>query len=111
MSTTKFEEPPCKIDDVINLNFSSDNLHKFLNFLLLNDKDYFMKIQNLSFKMQIVHKMEEDLKTAQEKIENFDKKFLSLDQTVFNFFQKFNELESRLLSTGVVKYKINFLIK
>jgi hypothetical protein len=108
MSKTLFIEPPCKIDDVIKLNFTFDNLHKFLNFLLLNDKDYFSKIQDLTFKMQVVNNMEEDLKTAKESIEKFESKFVSLDQTIFNFFQKFNELESKLLSTGLVKFNKNF---
>ena len=30
-----YEDPPCKINEVITMNYSFDNLYKFLNFLLL----------------------------------------------------------------------------
>jgi hypothetical protein len=100
-----FSDPPCKINECIQMNYSFDNLYKFLNFLFLNDKDYFNKLQNIDIKLQSLITIEEDLKYAHTKIETFDSKFHQLDSTIFSFFQKLNDLDTKILSAGVVRNK------
>jgi hypothetical protein len=105
-----FEEAPCKIEDCIKMTYSFDNLHKFLNFLLLNDKDYFKKLQHMQIKLLEMQEIKENLQQANLTLENFETKFQKVDSTLNSFFQRFSELDIKI-STAVsvrkfyLKYK------
>ena len=103
-----FEEPPCKIDDVISMHHSFDNLHKFLNFLLLNDKDYFQKLENINVKLLEMDDIKDNLKIANDKIANFEQKFQSVDSTINSFYQRFSDLESKITTATNVKFFSNY---
>ena len=99
----QFEEAPCNIDEVITMNYSFDNLHKFLNFLLLNDKDYFQKLKNISIKLLEMEDIKENLNQANVKIANFEQKFTHIDGTINSFYQRFNELDLKITTATSVK--------
>ena len=102
-----FEDPPCLIDDVITMNYSFDKLHKFLNFLLLNDKDYFKKLQNIQIKLLEMDDIKNNLKEANVKIANFEQKFQVLDSTINSYYQRFMELDMKITTADSVKKKLN----
>jgi hypothetical protein len=103
----QFMEAPCKIDEVITMNYSFDNLHKFLNFLLLNDKDYFQKLQNIRVKLLEMDELNDNLTQANEKLRDFDLKFTQVENTLMSFHNKFFELDSKItIVTSVKKIKI-----
>jgi hypothetical protein len=97
-----FEEAPCEISDVIKMNYSFDNLHKFLNFLVLNDKDNFSKLKNIKIKLMELDDIKENLDENNSKISNFEQKFNQIDSTINSFFQKFNEMDIKITSNDSV---------
>jgi Zn-dependent M32 family carboxypeptidase len=106
----QFEEAPCKIDDVIKMNYSFDNLHKFLNFLVLNDKDNFQNLKNMKIKLMEMDDIKENLNENNSKILNFDNKFNQIDGTINSFFQKFSEMDIKITSNDNVYIFKSFLL-
>jgi predicted nuclease with TOPRIM domain len=113
----QFEEAPCKINEVISMNYSFDNLHKFLNYLMLNDKDYFQKLQNIRIKLLELDDVKENLRDIKEKNAVFDQKFTQMEGTLVSFHNKFSELDSKISMASSVKnfknkifnFKINLI--
>ncbi len=103
-----FEEPPCKIDDVIRLSYSFENLQKFLNFLVLNDKESFTKLHDVKLKLTEI----DDLKTNIEDITirtfKCETRFMEIENTVNSFFKKFGDLDTKIVSAVHVSL---FLLK
>jgi hypothetical protein len=96
--STKLLDPPCKIEDVITMNFSIENLQKFLDFLALSDKVAYSQIEEISTKIididntktQVTentekisileHKTEDNTFTLNTSIENFKYQFSITDR-------------------------------
>ena len=92
-----FEDPPCKIDDVIKMNYSFENLHKFLNFLLLNDKDSFTKLHDVKLKISEIDDIKINLEEVTLRVLKCEGKFTEMEGTINSFFQKFNELDNKIV--------------
>lgn len=91
-----FQELPCKIDDVISSNISFENLHKLLNFLVSNDKDYYTKINDIRLKMSQLEDVKSSLEEVTLRLTNCESKFSGIETTINSFFQKFNELDGKI---------------
>jgi len=94
-----FDDPPCKIDDVIKLSYSFDNLHKFLNFLLLKDKESITKLHDVKIKLLEIDEMKVNIEEVTTRVDNCEGKFNDLQGTINSFFQKFNELDNKIAGT------------
>lgn len=88
-----FQELPCKIDDVISYNISFENLHKLLNFLVSNDKDYYTKINDIRLKMSQLEDVKSSLEEVTLRLTNCESKFSGI---INSFIQKFNELDCKI---------------
>jgi len=96
MMDLKFDEPPCRIDDVIFMNYSFDNLHKFLNFLLLTDKQTFSKLHDLSIRLNEIDVIKKQLDETSDRISNCEKKFVDIDKSFNLHRDKFLDIEGKL---------------
>jgi hypothetical protein len=92
-----FEDPPCSIDDVIKLSYSFDNLHRFLNFLLLKDKESLTKIHDIGIKITEINELRTDLEEVTLRVTKFEGKFSEIENTINSFFQRFNELDKKTI--------------
>ena len=90
----QFLDPPCSIDQVILLNFSIDNLHKFLNYLLLSDKEAFNKLSELTLKINDIDEMKFSIKQNMEKMVEIHEKVTKVEKVISNFSNKFYEIEN-----------------
>lgn len=107
MMDLKFNEPPCKIDDVIFMNYSFDNLHKFLNFLLLTDKEAYSKLHDISVKLNEIDELKQYINETTDRVANCENKFLDVDKTINSYRDKFLEIDGRFSTNHHV---INWLI-
>jgi chromosome segregation ATPase len=98
-----YDEPPCKIEDILNINISYINLQNFLNSLVNNDKEFYSKIDILSNKINELDDLNMDLKLSNNRIKYLEEKANSLESTLENHQKKILELEERL----EVNYKVN----
>ena len=99
-----FSDPPCKLDDVVNLNFSFENLHKFLNFLLLNDKESSIKINDTNTRLSQIDEFKILIEGILTKVDNYETKFSLMDNTLNSFSLKFNEFDKKIINT----FQVNF---
>jgi len=104
-----FEDPPCQIDDVIKLSYSFDNLHKFLNFLVLKDKESFIKLNNLGIKILEIDDLRTNLDDVTFRVTKSEGKFTEIESSINSFFQKFNELDNKIIGALHVINNIFFL--
>jgi hypothetical protein len=65
--STRLYDPPCKIDEVITMNFSIENLQKFLDYLINSDKLAYSQIEEISTKIIDIEE------TKNQTIENTEK--------------------------------------
>lgn len=105
-----FEEPPCKIDDVIRLSYSFENLHKFLNFLVLNDKDSFTKLHDVKLKLTEMDDLKRNLEDVTVRIFKCEGRFTEIENIVNSFFKKFSDLDGKIVSAVHVCSLSFFLI-
>lgn len=103
-----FEDPPCSIDDVIKLSYSFDNLHKFLNFLVLKDKESLTKIHDIGIKIREIDELQTNLEEVTLRVTKCEGKFSEIENTINAFFQKFNELDNKII--GALHVCIFYLI-
>ena len=107
-----YEDPPCGINEVINLNFSFENLQKFLNFLSLNNKDFFTKISNIYIKLKEIDDLKTELNDTNFRLNLFEGKFNEYDITLKNIKDKLLELENKsIISENVIFNKKLFYLK
>lgn len=92
-----FEDPPCKIDDVIKLSYSFDNLHRFLNFLVLKDKESLTKLHDIGIKILEIDDLRTNLDDVTLRVTKSEGKFSEIESTINSFFQKFNELDNKII--------------
>lgn len=95
MMNFTFAEPPCKIDDVIFMNYSFDNLHKFLNFLLLTDKEAYSKMHDISIRLNEIDELKEYIDETTNRVDNCEKRFIDVDKTINSYRDKFLEIDAR----------------
>jgi hypothetical protein len=104
-----YQDPPCHIEDVFNINISYNNLHNFLNSLVKNDKEFYSKILILSNKMNELEDLSLDLKLTNSRLKTLEEKTNSLEYTLENHQKKFLDFEQRLDIDYKVN-KINFIL-
>jgi hypothetical protein len=107
MSIIQFLEPPCDIDDVLHINFSMNNLHKFLNFLLLSDKEAYSKLNDISGKLSQIDEIKVLIKENTQKMYLIEDKFVEIDKVLHNFNIKFNDVNEKFLKAFQVKKFLN----
>ncbi len=90
------EEPPCKIDNVISYSF--ENLHKFLNFLVLNDKESFSKLNDVQLKLAEMDNLKRNLDDVTIRIFKSEEKQKEFEYSINSFFQKFSDLDTKIVS-------------
>ena len=107
----KFAEPPCNIDDVIFMNYSFANLHKYLNFLLLTDKEAFSKIHDISIRLNEIDELKESINETTDRVSKCEKSFVEIDKTIKSYADKFLEIDARLSTYHHVIFFDNFFYK
>lgn len=99
-----FEEPPCEIDDVIRFSYSFENLHKFLNFLVLNSKESFTKLHDVKIKLREIDDLKSNLDDVTIRVFKCEGRFTEIENTVNSFFKKFNDLDGKIVSAVHVRF-------
>jgi len=94
-----FEDPPCQIDDVIRLSYSFDNLHKFLNFLVFNDKESFTQINEINVKIKEIDILRTNIEEVTSRVGKCESRFSDIETTINSFFLKFNDLDTKISGT------------
>lgn len=93
-----FEDPPCQIDDVIKISYSLENLHKFLNFLVLNDKESFTKLHDVKIKLSEIDELKKNLDDIIIRVFKCEGRFTEIENTINSFFKKFSDLDTKIVS-------------
>lgn len=114
MSTIIYEDPPCKTEEILNLNINFINLQNYLNSLVKNDKEFYSTIVSLSNKVTEIDTLKSELKDINHRIIRFEEKAKAAEITNENIQKKLIELENRLEYNIDVKQKLkklNFFIE
>jgi hypothetical protein len=111
MSFIQILDPPCELNDIIQLNFSMNNLHKYLNFLLLSDKEAYTKLNEISGKLTQIDDIKTLIKENKQKMYEIDDKFVDIDRVTNNFNNKFIDIDNKFNNTFIVKNKYKLSIK
>jgi hypothetical protein len=105
---SEFEDPPCNIDDVIKLSYSFDNLYKFLNFLLIKDRESFSKLRDVNIKILEIDDIKVYLEEVTNRVHICEGRFSEIDTTIKSFFEKFKELDNKIVTA--ISVNINFIL-
>lgn len=100
-------EQPCRIEEVLTLNYSFDNLHKFLNFLVLSDKESSDKLIEVNLKLSDVDIMKNIIDEVTKRLSTCETTNTNMDITMNSFFQKFSELDNKIFTAlqVIITYK------
>lgn len=96
-----YEEPPCKIEDVLTLNFS--NLQNFLGSLVNNNKEFYDKISYLTNKIQELDSIKEEVTDTKCRLNKCESKFTSIETTLENHQFKLIDLETKSQNNNIVR--------
>jgi len=106
----KFQDPPCKIDDVIFMNYSFDNLHKFLNFLLITDKEAHNRLHDISIKLIEIDYLRQDITETTDRVLKCEVKSSDLETIIDSHKENFKEIDMKFVSNIKVKNDILIII-
>jgi hypothetical protein len=90
-------DPPCSLDQIIHFNL--ENLQKFLNFLLLSDKEAYAKLNEITGKMNQIDEINTSIKKNMEKMLDIEEKMTIVDKTILNFNNKFSIIDNKFENT------------
>lgn len=97
-----YEEPPCSIDDILQLNFSFGNLQKYLGSLVNNNKEFFLKISDIFLRLEEIDKIKQDLKDVSYRTTSCEERLNETDQALNIHNQRISDEEARLAMTSSV---------
>ena len=108
----KILDQPCKIEEVFSLTFSVENLHKYLDFLINNDKEFVYSLNELSKEVSGKADDLDDIKArvnrCEDKLYAVDDKFneneRNLQKQINVFNEKFNNIDITANRNNKVKY-------
>lgn len=101
-----YEEPPCTLEEILQLSFSFVNLQKFLMSITNNNKEFFMKISDIYSKLDILEEIKTDLKVISYKVTDCEDKLKSNDETLISHTHKLADIDVNVALQGNVKKKL-----
>jgi hypothetical protein len=104
MSIT-YEDPPCNLDEIMELSFNFKNLQNFLKSIVNNNKEFFLKIADISTKLDEIGIINNTLKETNIRLEQCESKFHLVDGSFLNHQSKLIELESKICKNSNVRKK------
>lgn len=102
MSIT-FEDPPCQLSEILEFTFNFKNLQNFLSSLVNNNREFLLKIERLSNKIEEIDSMRGDLKETNFRIKNCEQKNQIFEYSLDNHQRKIIDLESKFEDNKSVK--------
>lgn len=97
-----YEEPPCSLEEILQLNFSFVNLQKFLMSISNNSKEFFMKITDIYSKLDVLEEIKSDIKVISYRVNDCEDKLKSNDEALVDHNQKFSDLDVKVAIQGNV---------
>ena len=94
---------------MIRFSYSFENLHKYLNFLVLNDKESFTKLHDVKLKLKEIDDLKINLDDVTIRIFKCEGRYLEIENTVNSFFKKFSDLDNKIVSA--VNVSLNKILK
>jgi len=105
-----YEEPPCNLEEILQLSFSFINLQKFLNSISNNNKEFYLKISDIYSRLNEMDDIKSEVSNLSNKLDICVNKFSEIENQILVQQQKFTDIDLKLAIQSNVKKSSNLFI-